>query len=180
MPYPVRKADHGSIKRLCRATLGSKSMAGREKPGPKARPSRSGRLNVWEKRPGCQDRPGAGRLALKHRPPAARPPRATTVVPCSIRCARRNRLALVCRFMKGGALCLVCGRLADNVRRRVASQRLAQRCAKAAAQYERAEGGAADDTPQRRFDLAFLALGLLPASHAPPQKRVASLIRLVC
>ena len=33
---------------------------------------------------------------------------------------------------------------------------------------------------QRRFDLAFMALGLLPASHAPPQKRAASLIRLVC
>src|SRR3954469_11924987 len=31
MPYPVRKADHGSIKRSCRATLGFKSMAGREK-----------------------------------------------------------------------------------------------------------------------------------------------------
>ena len=26
MPYPVREADHGLIKRLCRATLGFKSM----------------------------------------------------------------------------------------------------------------------------------------------------------
>jgi len=27
MPYSVRKADHGSIKRLCRAMLGFKSVA---------------------------------------------------------------------------------------------------------------------------------------------------------
>ena len=55
MPYPVRKADHGSIKRLYRATFGFKSMAGRaKKPGPKARPSRSGRLNVWESAPGAK------------------------------------------------------------------------------------------------------------------------------
>jgi hypothetical protein len=31
IPYPVKEADHGLIKRLCRATLGFKSMVGRAK-----------------------------------------------------------------------------------------------------------------------------------------------------
>jgi hypothetical protein len=71
MPYPVRKADHGSIKRLCRATLGFKSMAGREKTGPEG-PAKSireaKRLGEAPRVP----RPAWGRTAGAEAPSARR------------------------------------------------------------------------------------------------------------
>ena len=72
MPYPVRKADHGSIKRLCRATLGFKSMAGRaKKTGPEG-PAKSIRE---AKRLGDEPRvlrPAWGRTAGAEAPSARR------------------------------------------------------------------------------------------------------------
>ena len=71
MPYSVRKADHGSIERLCRATLGSKSMAGREKTGPEG-PAKSIRE---AKRLGKAPRvpePARGRMAGAEAPFARR------------------------------------------------------------------------------------------------------------
>jgi len=49
----------------------------KKQPGPKARPSRSGRLNVWERSPGYRNQPGAGERVPEQQPTLARPPRAT-------------------------------------------------------------------------------------------------------
>ena len=76
MPYPVRKADHGSIKRLCRATLGFKvDGRSRKKTGPEG-PAKSIRE---AKRLGEAPRvpePARGRMAGAEgtvRPPHGRP-----------------------------------------------------------------------------------------------------------